>query len=77
MHRERNKDHISISKRNKNCYKKVNFRERRDREWGSRMRKHRQRDSKQVQLSTSNNWLLNWYKAAAGREISQNILLVH
>ena len=22
MHRERNKDHISISKRNKNCYKK-------------------------------------------------------
>ena len=59
MHRERNKDHISIFKRNKNCYKKVNSRKRRDREWESKMRKHRQRALKQVQLSTSNSWLLN------------------
>ena len=77
MHRGRNKGHISISKRNKNRYKKVNFRERRDRGWGSRMGKHRQRGLKQVQLSTSNSWLLNWYKAAAGREISQNVILVY
>ena len=55
MHRERNKSHISISKRNKNSYKKVNFRERRDREWGSKMRKYKQRDLKQVQLSISNS----------------------
>ena len=46
MHRERNKDHISISKRNKNCYKKVNFRERRDREQGSKIKKYKQRDLK-------------------------------
>ena len=46
MHRERNKSHISISKRNKNCYKKVNFRERRDREWESKIKKHKQRDLK-------------------------------
>ena len=77
MHRERNKGHISISKRNKNCDKKVNFRKRRDREWGSRMKKHRHRGLKQVQLSTSNSWLLNWYKIAAGREISQNVILVY
>ena len=55
MHRERNKSHISIFKRNKNCYKKVNFRKRRDREWESKMKKHKQRDLKQVQLSISNS----------------------
>ena len=41
------------------------------------MGKHRQRGLKQVQLSTSNSWLLNWYKAAAGKEISQNVILVY
>ena len=46
MHRERNKSYISIFKRNKNYYKKVNFRERKDREWRSKIRKHRQKDLK-------------------------------
>ena len=47
MHRERNKEHFSILRLNKSCYKKVNSRE----NWGRRetkMRKYRQRDLKTV-----------------------------
>ena len=49
MHRERNKEHFSILKADKSCYKKVNSR----RNWGRReneMRKHRQRGLKQCKM---------------------------